>query len=65
MNVLYKTGNSRMLEIHLNEKNLVTPAFFPSISTYGLKLPLEYVTDLVKQYKFPRILVSCYDIYHL
>jgi len=64
MNILHKIEYSRILEIQLNKKKLVTPAFFPSISTYGIKLPLQYVTSLVKQYKFPRILVSCYDIHH-
>jgi len=64
MELLHGIKYSRVLEVSVNDKKLETPAFFPSISTHGLKMPLEYITGLVKQYKFPRILVSCYDIHH-
>ncbi|MHA1974511.1 MAG: hypothetical protein ACTSW1_16045 [Candidatus Hodarchaeales archaeon] len=62
MKVISTSKMARKGQITINSKEIETPCFFPSISSYGLKIPLETVTSIVKEYTPPRILVSCYDI---
>ena len=57
-------GLSRIIEINLNGKTLLTPAYFPSISSYGIKLPLSYLVYLLANYSYRHLLVSAYDIWH-
>lgn len=56
---------SRALEIRLNEKILSTPTYFPAVSSYGVKPPFHELLYLLKLVKYPRILVSAYDLYHM
>lgn len=56
---------SRVLEIQLNGKILSTPTYFPAISSYGVKPPFHELLYLLKIAKYPRILVSAYDLYHM
>ena len=56
------TGLSRVLEIKFGKKTLVTPTYFPSVSSCGVKYPVQYLINLVTSYSYPRILVSAYDL---
>jgi len=56
---------SRVLEVTLNSKTLVTPTYFPSISSYGSKYPFFYLLQILSSYSYPRILISAYDIHNL
>lgn len=55
---------SRVTEISLKDKILSTPAYFPSISSYGIKLPLSYLIYLLSNFEYPRLFVSAYDLAH-
>lgn len=55
---------SRVTEIKLKDKVLSTPAYFPSISSYGIKLPLSYLIYLLANFGIPRLLISAYDMCH-
>ena len=56
---------SRVLEIQLDGKILSTPTYFPAISSYGVKPPFHELLYLLKEAKYPRVLVSAYDLYHM
>ena len=56
---------SRVLKIQLNSKILLTPTYFPAISSYGVKPPIHELLYLLKIAKYPRVLVSAYDLYHM
>jgi queuine/archaeosine tRNA-ribosyltransferase len=46
----------------MNGKLLVTPTFFPAISSYGIKFPFGNLVYLLANYSYPRALVSAYDL---
>lgn len=65
-NIIYESGRlSRVLEIHINQKTLVTPTYFPAVSSYGTRFPFLNLVRFLIAYSYPRILVSAYDLYHL
>ena len=55
--------SSRYLKINIADKVLETPIFFPSISSFGLKIPINNLSKIIENISYPRVLVSCYDIY--
>jgi queuine/archaeosine tRNA-ribosyltransferase len=52
---------SRIAEIEIDSKRLVTPAYFPAVSSYGIKYSFCSLVRLLTTYSYPRILVSAYD----
>lgn len=56
---------SRVLEIEIGGKVLHTPAYFPSISSYGVKFPPSDMFYFLKFHSHPCVLVSAYDLYFL
>ena len=64
--LLIKEGDfySRIFEIKINKKILPLPAYFPSISSFGIKFtPLDLLT-FIKEHGVPRVLISAYDIHN-
>lgn len=55
---------SRVLEISLNGKKLLTPSYFPSISSYGVKFSMSDLLYELSFHKYPRLLLSAYDLYN-
>jgi hypothetical protein len=63
--LVYKSQKlSRVLEVNVNGKNFVTPAYFPAISSYKIKIPFDKLVYLLVSYSYPRALVSAYDLFH-
>jgi len=56
---------SRVTKISLGGKNLATPAYFPAISSAGVGYPADALIRLVVTTKYPRLLVSAYDIHRI
>jgi hypothetical protein len=56
---------SRVTELTINGKKLVTPTYFPAISSYGIKHPFQSLFQLLTAYSYPRILFSAYDFHFL
>ena len=56
---------SRVIEVLINGKKLVTPTYFPAVSSYGIKYPFHALVRLLTAYSYPRLLVSAYDFYLL
>lgn len=48
----------------MDGKTLVTPTYFPAVSSYGVKHSFQTLVRLLIAYSFPRILISAYD-FHL
>jgi len=60
--IIYKSRmSSRVAEISLRDKKLVTPTYFPAVSTAGVGYSAEGLIRLVLAAKYPRLLVSAYD----
>lgn len=57
-------GLCRVIEVTMNGKTLVTPAYFPAVSSYGVKYSFQTLVRLLIAYSYPRILISAYD-FHL
>lgn len=57
--------SSRVLEITLHGKELSTPTYFPAISSYGIKFSFRDLLYLLKAHRFPRVLISAYDLHHM
>jgi len=57
-------GLSRVLEIVINNRKLTTPVYFPSISSYGVKFSMSDSFYLLHFHKYPRLLLSAYDLYN-
>jgi len=53
---------SRTAEISIKQKKLMTPAYFPAISSYGTKYSFQALSHLLTVYSYPRLLISAYDI---
>lgn len=65
-NIVHETEIlSRVLSIRLNGKRLLTPTYFPAISSFGIKFPFEDLLILINRQKYPRVLVSAYDLYFM
>lgn len=55
---------SRVTEIVLKDRELLTPSYFPSISSYGVKFSMRDLLYLLNFHKYPRLLLSAYDLYN-
>jgi len=65
-NIIYESkGLSRVTEVYLNKKTLVTPTYFPAVSSYGTKYSFHTLVRLLIAYSYPRLLVSTYDLHYL
>jgi queuine/archaeosine tRNA-ribosyltransferase len=53
--------SSRVAEISVRDKKLVTPTYFPAVSTAGVGYSAEGLIRLLLAAKYPRLLVSAYD----
>lgn len=65
--VLLNKGSyrSRLLQVNIGAKKLITPTYFPSISSIAIRLPLEPLLHTIIKSGYPRLLVSSYDLAHL
>lgn len=57
--------NTRVLELEINNKKIVTPTYFPSISSAATRLQLSSLIQICVDNNYPRLLVSAYDLDHL
>lgn len=57
--------SARILEITLNGKGFSTPAYFPAISSFGIKFSFHDMLYLLRVHRFPRVLVSAYDLNYM
>ncbi len=57
--------NSRSLEIAIDNKKIVTPTYFPAISSAATRLQLVPLIDVCVSSGYPRLLVFAYDISNL
>jgi hypothetical protein len=58
-------GSSRLVELKINEKTLMTPTYFPAISSFGTNFSFDYLIKLLMFHRYPRLLISAYDWYFL
>jgi hypothetical protein len=58
-------GFSRLIEIEIDGKTLMTPTYFPAISSFGIKYSFSSLISLFLVHKYPRVLISAYDWYFL
>jgi len=64
--VTYESGQfSRVIEVVINGKSLLTPTYFPAVSSYGVRFPIHSLIYLLTAYSYPRLLISAYDFYYL
>lgn len=64
--IIYESkGLSRVTEVSLNQKTLITPTYFPAVSSYGTKYLFHSLVRLLIVYSYPRVLVSAYDLHFL
>ena len=55
-------NNSKIHQILVNNKKLMTPTYFPSISGAEIRSePLDLINVIIDE-EYPRLLVSCYDV---
>lgn len=59
------TNNSRVCTLSLNSKKLLTPFYFPSITTAETRSDITETIDFIIKTNYQSILVSCYDLYTL
>jgi hypothetical protein len=56
-------GSSRQIDLTIDGKTLVTPTYFPAISSFDIKYSFR---SLVRHFKYyPRVLISAYDWHFL
>lgn len=53
---------SRVAEVSINQKTLITPTYFPAVSSHGIKYPPCSLVHLLTTYSYPRLLISTYDL---
>lgn len=64
-NVIFESKTlSRVIEVSLDGKKLITPTYFPAVSSYGIKYTFHALIRLLTEYSYPRLLISAYD-FHL
>ena len=64
--IMYRSdGKSRIAALTIDGKSLVTPTYFPAISSFGIKHRVDTLIDLLIDYSYPRLLISAYDIYRM
>jgi tRNA-guanine family transglycosylase len=62
--IIHRSGElSRITEIKLNDKVIQTPIYFPSVSSYGVKVPLSDLLYLLSLFSYRQSLVSAYDLW--
>lgn len=49
----------------IDGKRLLTPTYFPAVSSYGIKYSFHALVRLLTVYSYPRILISAYDFHRL
>lgn len=65
-NVIYVSKElSRVAEVSINRKTLITPTYFPAVSSYGVKYSFGNLVNLLTAYSYPRLLISTYDLHFL
>lgn len=65
-NIIYMSkGLSRVAEVSINRKTLITPTYFPAVSSYGIKYSFSNLVNLLTAYSYPRLLISTYDLHFL
>ncbi len=63
--VVHEDGRlSRVMEVIINNRELRTPSYFPSISSYGVKFSMSDLLYVLHLYRYPRLLLSAYDLYY-
>lgn len=61
--VSHKSGKgSRSLKVTVNGKRWITPTYFPSVSSQGVRYSVDSYVDLLVEHQFPFLLVSSYDL---
>ena len=64
--IMYKSdGKSRITATSIDSKSLVTPTYFPAISSFGVKHRVDSLFNLLVEYSYPRLLISAYDIHSM
>ena len=57
--------NSTIREISIRDKRLITPSYFPSITSTETRTRTASLIDIITSNAYPRLLVSAYDLYGL
>lgn len=61
--VCTSAGSSRQIELIVEGKPLITPTYFPAISSFDVKYSFR---SLIRHFTYyPRVLISAYDLYFL
>lgn len=55
--------SSRIIELGINQKKIITPTYFPSISSAVTRSQLFSLIRLYTDKNYPRLLVSAYDLH--
>lgn len=59
------TNNSRVCTLSFNSKKLLTPFYFPSITSAETRSEITETIDFIIKTNYPAVLVSCYDLLEL
>jgi len=59
-----KDTHARSVTLRSSNKAMITPTYFPAVSTLGTDISIKLVKYLI-QTEFPCMLISAYDYYHL
>lgn len=57
-------NNSRICTLKLNSKKLLTPAYFPSITSAETRTDVSELVEALTTAGYPTMLISCYDLYN-
>lgn len=55
--------DSRILQIEIKNKKIITPTYFPSISSAATRIQLDSIIQFCISKNYPRLLISAYDLY--
>ena len=55
---------NKIKSMTINEIDIETPLYIPSISSVGLKVHVNTMIKIIVNLSFPRLLISCYDLYN-
>ena len=56
-------NNSRVCIVTINSKKMLTPFYFPSITSAETRSNISNTISFITHGNYPAILVSCYDLY--
>lgn len=59
------SNNSRVCMLSFNSKKLLTPFYFPSITSAETRSGITDLIDFIVDTEYPAMLVSCYDLMNL